>query len=97
MFSVGMKMEYSHCVKSVRIRSYSGPYLVQMRDNAQQNKAKYGHLSRSVYWPKRVYQNKCFHFSQKLQAQSETELFRLENYICLKHPGNQEAALQRCS
>ena len=81
MFSVGMKMEYSHYVKSVRIRSYSGPYSVQMRDIAEQNKSKYGHFSRSVYWLKRVYQNKCFHFSQKLLAQSETELFRLGNYM----------------
>ena len=24
---------YSHCVKSVRIRSYSGPYSVRMREN----------------------------------------------------------------
>ena len=26
-----------HCVKSVRIRSYSGPYSVRMRENADQN------------------------------------------------------------
>ena len=54
-----------HCVKSVRIRSYSGPYfpaygqnterygvsqlyLVQMRENADQNNSEYGHFSRSV-------------------------------------------------
>ena len=33
-----------HCVKSVRIRSYSGPYSVQMRENTDQNNSKYGHF-----------------------------------------------------
>ena len=36
-----------HCVKSVHIQSYSGPYSVQMWKNADQNKSKYGHFSRS--------------------------------------------------
>ena len=35
-------------VKSVRIRSYSGPYSVQMRENTDQNNSEYGHLLRSV-------------------------------------------------
>ena len=40
-----------HCVKSVRIMSYSGPYSVRMRDNADQNNSEYGHFLRSVdYW-----------------------------------------------
>ena len=34
-------------VKSVRIRSYSGPYSVRMRENADQNNSKYGHFLRS--------------------------------------------------
>ena len=54
-----------HWVKSVHIRSYSGPhflafglnterysispYSVQMRKNADQNNSKYGHFSRSVW------------------------------------------------
>ena len=37
-----------HCVKSMRIGSYSGPYSVQMLDNRDQNNSKYGHFSRSV-------------------------------------------------
>ena len=48
-----------HCVKSVRIRSYSGPhfpafglntqYSVRMRENADQNNSEYRHCLRSVY------------------------------------------------
>ena len=37
--SFGITAELSlpdHCVKSVRIRSFSGPYSVQMRENADQ-------------------------------------------------------------
>ena len=34
-----------HCVKSVRIRSYSGPYSVRMRENTDQNNSEYGHFS----------------------------------------------------
>ena len=37
----------SDCVKSVHIRSYSGPYLVWMQENTDQNNSKYGHFSRS--------------------------------------------------
>ena len=53
-----------HCVKSVRIRSYSGPYFpafglnkethsvspysIRMLENTDQNNSEYGHFSRSV-------------------------------------------------
>ena len=37
-----------HCVKSVRIRSFSGPYSVQMQDNRDQKNSKYGHFSNFV-------------------------------------------------
>ena len=37
----------AHCVKSVLIRSYSGPYSVQMRENTDQNNSEYGHFLRS--------------------------------------------------
>ena len=36
-----------HCVKSVHIWSYSGPYSVRMRENTDQDNSKYGHISRS--------------------------------------------------
>ena len=36
------------CVKSVSIRSYSSPYSVRMRENADQNNFKNGHFLRSV-------------------------------------------------
>ena len=54
--------EYTHCVKSVRIRSYSGPYFpalglntdryevcddVRIRENTDQNNSEYKHFSRS--------------------------------------------------
>ena len=34
-------------IKSVRIRSYSGPYSVRMRKNTDQNNSEYGHFLRS--------------------------------------------------
>ena len=47
-----------HCVKSVCIRSFSGPYFpafelnmersVQMREKSDQKNSEYGHFSRSV-------------------------------------------------
>ena len=36
-----------NCVKSVRIRSYSGPYSVRMQENTGRNISEYGHLLRS--------------------------------------------------
>ena len=36
-----------HCVKSVRIQSFSAPYLVLMRENMGQKNSEYGHFSRS--------------------------------------------------
>ena len=33
--------------KSVRIRSYSGPYSVRMRENTDQDNSEHGHFSRS--------------------------------------------------
>ena len=36
-----------YCVKSVRIRSYSCPYSVRMRENADKNNSEYEHFSRS--------------------------------------------------
>ena len=35
--------------KSARIRIYSGPYSVRMRENTDQNKSEYGHFSRSDF------------------------------------------------
>ena len=34
--------------RSVRIRSYSGPYSVQMQENTDPNNSEYGHFSRIV-------------------------------------------------
>ena len=62
---------FKHCVKSVRIRSYSGPhfllrispYSVQIRENADQNNSEYGHFLRS----------ESFHiFSEKDQLHFKT-------------------------
>ena len=35
------------CVKSVRIRSYSGPYFPTFGQNTDQNNSEYGRFSRS--------------------------------------------------
>ena len=45
-----MIFSYYHCVKSVRIQSFSVPYSVQMRETANQKNSEYGHLSRSVIY-----------------------------------------------
>ena len=36
-----------HCVKSVRIRSFSGPYIPAFGLNTDQENSKYGHFPRS--------------------------------------------------
>ena len=38
----------SHCVKSVRIRRFSGPYLVRMWGNAYQKNSEYGDFLHNV-------------------------------------------------
>ena len=40
----------NHCVKSVRIRSYSGPYFPAFRLNTDQENSKYGHFSQSEFY-----------------------------------------------
>ena len=40
-------MQITHCVKNVRIGSFSRPYSVPMWQNADQNNSEYGHFSRS--------------------------------------------------
>ena len=37
---------HRHCVKSFRIRSFSGPYSVRMWENMDQKHSEYGHFSR---------------------------------------------------
>ena len=55
----GARVSHLHSVKSVRIRSYSGPYFpafgrnteryfVRMRENTDQNNSEYGHFLRSA-------------------------------------------------
>ena len=40
----------NHCVKSFRIRSYSGPYFSRIfRENTDQNNSQYGHFLRSGF------------------------------------------------
>ena len=43
-----------HCVKSVRIQSYSGPHFppVRMREKTDQSNSEYGHFLRSGSAPK---------------------------------------------
>ena len=45
--SIKKKFFLKHCVKSVRIRSYSRPYLSAFGLNMDQNNSKYGHFSSS--------------------------------------------------
>ena len=43
-------LKFNHCVKSVRIQRFSGPYSVRMRENKDQKNSEYGHFSRSKYF-----------------------------------------------
>ena len=49
---VGKKTKFQYntqqCVKSARIRSFSGTYSVRLRENTDQKKSEYGHFSRSA-------------------------------------------------
>ena len=49
MFKQPLSKKSIHCVKSVPIRSYSGPHFLVfgLRKNADQNNSEYGHFSRS--------------------------------------------------
>ena len=40
----------THCLKSVRIQSFSGPYSVQMRENTDQKNSEYGHFPEIVHF-----------------------------------------------
>ena len=40
-------MAHTHSLKSVRIRSYSGPHSVQTRENTDQTNSEYGHFLHS--------------------------------------------------
>ena len=42
--------ERHHCVKSVRIRSFSGPYIPAFELNTDQKNSEYEHFSRSEYF-----------------------------------------------
>ena len=42
------RRSHLHCVKSVRIRSYSGPYFPTFELNTDQNNSEYGHFLRSA-------------------------------------------------
>ena len=41
-------MKVTHCVKSFRIRSFSAPYSVRMREYTELEISEYGHFLRSV-------------------------------------------------
>ena len=43
-----INLNWSHWVKSVRIRSYAGPYSTRIRENTDQDSSEYGHVLRSV-------------------------------------------------
>ena len=80
LFSEFLTVGLSHCVKNLRIRSYSGqhfpafglPYSVRMRENADQNNCEYGHFLRSESVPfiierkKKFLKNSCFFVVREL-------------------------------
>ena len=49
-FSIKLQQQDNrHCVKSIRIRSFSGPYSVRMRENTDQKNSEYEYFSRSAF------------------------------------------------
>ena len=50
-------------VKSVRIRSYSGPYFFAFGLNTDQNNSEYGHFSRSVIYLKSWFFDRWYDYS----------------------------------
>ena len=58
----------NHCLKSVRIWSFSGPYSVWMWENKDQKNSKYGYFSRSechdfLWYPSTSYSSSCIFIS----------------------------------
>ena len=45
-FTIPNDLLRTHCVKSIRIRSSSGPYFPEFGPNAYQNNSEYGHFLR---------------------------------------------------
>ena len=50
IYSTSQYLKKDHWVKSVRIRSFSGPYSVKMRVNANQKNSENRHFSRCRQW-----------------------------------------------
>ena len=48
-----------HCVKSIRVRSYSGTYFAAFRLNSDENNSEYGHFLRGVFLRKTIH-HRCF-------------------------------------
>ena len=55
-----VSMVNSHCVKSVHIRSYSGPHFPAFGLNTDQKKYEYGHFSRSVRITEEILNGKLY-------------------------------------
>lgn len=47
-FGIG-QVNLRHCVESIRIGRFSGPYSIQMQDNADQKNLEYRHFSLTGY------------------------------------------------
>ena len=56
-------VDVNHCVKAVRIRSYSGPYSVRMRENTDTFHAVNKYVLRSFKDCKSCRSADCFHIS----------------------------------
>ena len=78
--------EVPHCVKSVRIRSYSGPCFPAFRLNTDRNNSEYGHFLRSAY--RRF---SCFDIC--LFEYSKTFLLSMNHYIAISQIKNSSSKL----
>ena len=78
----------SHCVKSVRIRSYSGPFFPTFGLNTDQINSEYGHFSRSEYFDRKPWiwiekpvismEYDCHIFSKYLRISNEKPSISIE-------------------
>ena len=67
--------EHNLCVKSVHIRSYSGPPFPAFGLNTDQNNSEYGHFLRSVCWSSNQKYTECWLRASFLKKVLKREFF----------------------
>ena len=80
-------------MKSVRVRSYSGPYSVQMWVNTDQNNSKYGHFLHSVEFENDSLESSMSLKNENVSIESLTATKNI--WVCKHHASSWEKILWR--